>query len=70
MLDVNGTPAGAYAPIQTAFQTAIQQQLAFLMSAAGGGLTLQQAEEALLPQYHPSVEPFCALAARSFFSHF
>ncbi len=70
VLDVNATPAGAYAPIQTAFQTAIQQQLAFLMSAAGGGLTLQQAEEELLPQYHPSVEPFCALAARSFFSHF
>ncbi len=70
VLDVNGTPAGPYAPIQTAFQSASAAQLAYLMSAAGGGLTLQQAEEELLPQYHNSVEPFCAVAARTFFSHF
>jgi hypothetical protein len=68
VLDVNATPSGAFAPIQTAFQAAINAQLAYLMSAAGGGLTLEQAEEDLLSEYHSSVEPFCALAARTFFS--
>lgn len=70
VLDVNATPAGPFAPIQTGFQTAVAAQLAYYMSAAGGGLTLAQAEELLLPDYHSSVEPFCDVAARTFFSQF
>jgi len=70
VLDVNATPAGPFAPVQTAFQQAVAAQLAFYMSPAGGGLSLAQAEELLLPSYHGSVEPFCALGARLFFSQF
>lgn len=70
MLDVNATPAGPFAPIQAAFQQAGAAQLAFYMSAAGGGLSLAQAEALLIQSYHASVEPFCALGARTFFSQF
>jgi hypothetical protein len=70
VLDVNATPAGPFAPIQTGFQEAIAAQLAFYLSPAGGGLTLTQAEELLLPSYHGAVEPFCDVAARTFFSQF
>jgi pimeloyl-ACP methyl ester carboxylesterase len=72
VLDVDPAagPAGPFAAIQAGFQTAAQQQLAFLQSPAGGGLSLQAAEFELLPQYHGSVAPFCSVAARSFFSQF
>jgi hypothetical protein len=70
VLDVNATPSGAFAPVQSAFQEAVAAKLAFYMSPAGGGLTLAQAEALLLPTYHGSVEPFCQLGARSFFSQF
>ena len=70
VLDVSATPAGPFAPIQTAFQQAGAAQLAFYMSAAGGSLTLAQAEALLVGSYHRGVEPFCALAARNFFSQF
>jgi hypothetical protein len=61
VLDVNGTLAGPFAPLQGAFQsinalpgapgfpnggTAFQQFLAFYLSAAGGSLPLAQAEVA------------------------
>jgi pimeloyl-ACP methyl ester carboxylesterase len=72
VLDVDpaGGPSGPYAAIQTAFQTAAQQQLAFLESPAGGGLSFQAAEIQLAPLYHDSVRPFCSVAARRFFSNF
>jgi dienelactone hydrolase len=70
VLDVNATPSGPFAPVQTAFQEAGAAQLAFYMSAAGGGLTLTQAEDLLIQNYHSSVEPFCEVAARTFFSQF
>jgi hypothetical protein len=70
VLDVNGTPAGPFAPIQTGFQGSQAQLLAFYLSAAGGGLTLAQAQEQLVEGYHIAVAPFCALGARSFFSQF
>jgi len=70
VLDVNATPSGPFAPIQTGFQEAVAAQLAYYMSPAGGSLTLTQAEELLLPSYHSSVEPFCDVAARTFFSQF
>ena len=69
VLDVNATPAGPFAQIQAAFQQAGAAQLAFYMSAAGGSLSLAQAEELLIEGY-PAVEPFCALGARTFFSQF
>jgi hypothetical protein len=70
VLDVNATPAGPFAPIQAGFQGSEAQQLAFDESAAGGGLTPAQAQEALIEGYHAAVEPFCQLGARSFFSQF
>lgn len=70
VLDINATPAGPFAPIQTAFQQAGAAKLAFYMSPAGGGLSLAQAEALLIESYHASVEPFCALGARTFFSQF
>ena len=69
-LDVNATPAGPFAAIQTGFQTSQAQELAFLESAAGGGLSAAAAQQQLIENYHTSVAPFCALAARSFFSQF
>src|SRR5450755_1231009 len=47
VLDVNATPAGPFAPLQTAFQEAVAAQLAYYTSPAGGSLTLAQAEELL-----------------------
>jgi prolyl oligopeptidase family protein len=70
VLDVNGTPAGPFAAIQTAFQASGAALLAYYQTAAGGGLSLQEAEEKLLEGYHVSVAPFCAAAARAFFSNF
>jgi acetyl esterase/lipase len=70
VLDVNATPSGPFAPIQTAFQEAGAAQLAFYLSPAGGSLTLAQAEQLLVQSYHGAVLPFCALGARTFFSQF
>jgi pimeloyl-ACP methyl ester carboxylesterase len=56
VLDVNGTPAGPFAAIQTGFIESQAQLLA--------------AEEQVVENYHTNVAPFCALAARSFFSKF
>ena len=69
-LDVDplGGPSGAYAAIQTGFQTSEAQELAFLQTAAGGGLSASAAEQALVEGYHQAVAPFCALAARAFFT--
>ncbi len=70
VLDVNGLPAGPFAAIQAGFVASQDSLLAFYMSAAGGGLTLAQAEQLLVQGYHVGVAPFCALAARSFFANF
>ena len=70
VLDVNATPAGAFAAVQEGFQESQAQTLAFYQTAAGGGLTLAEAEQEIAENYHVSVFPFCALAARSFFSQF
>jgi hypothetical protein len=70
VLDVNGLPAGPFAAIQAGFVASQDSLLAFYLSAAGGGLTLAQAELLLVQGYHVAVAPFCALAARSFFAHF
>jgi hypothetical protein len=70
VLDVNGLPAGPFAAIQAGFVASQDSLLAFYLSAAGGGLTLAQAELLLVQGYHVAVAPFCALAARSFFANF
>lgn len=70
VLDVNGTPAGPFAAIQTGFQQSQAQLLLFLESAAGGGLSPQAAQSQLVQGYHGNVAPFCMLAARSFFAQF
>jgi hypothetical protein len=67
---VNGAPAGPFAPFQEGFVASQDALLAFDMSAAGGGLTLAQAEQNLVQGYHGAVAPFCTVAARSFFSQF
>jgi dienelactone hydrolase len=61
-------PSGPFAAIQGAFQASEAAQLVYLQTAAGGGLTLAQATEQLVENYHTDVFPFCALAARSFFA--
>ena len=68
VLDVSGTPAGAFAPIQTGFQASEAAQLMFYESAAGGSLSPAAAQLALVEGYHGAVAPFCAAAARAFFS--
>jgi hypothetical protein len=67
VLDVNGTPAGPFAAIQTGFQESQAALLAYYESTAGGGLSPTQAEEQVVEGYHTNVAPFCMLAARSFF---
>jgi hypothetical protein len=70
VLDVNGTPAGPFAAIQTGFQGSQAALLAYYESAAGGGLSAAAAQEQIVQNYHTNVAPFCTLAARSFFSQF
>ena len=70
VLDVNATPAGPFAAVQTGFQTSQAELLAYLQTPAGGGLSLAAAEQQLVEGYHNNVLPFCALAARGFFSQF
>jgi acetyl esterase/lipase len=69
-LDVDplGGPAGPYAAIQSGFQTSEAQALAFLQTAAGGAMSALSAEQSLVAGYHSAVAPFCALAARAFFT--
>jgi hypothetical protein len=68
VLDVNGTPAGPFAAVQTEFQANQAATLAYYQTPAGGGLSLAAAELAIVEGYHQSVLPFCAVAARAFFS--
>ena len=70
VLDVNATPAGPFAAVQTAFQGSQAAELAFYESAAGGGYSPAAAAQLLVEGYHSAVAPFCSLAARSFFSQF
>ena len=70
MLDVNATPAGPFAALQTGFQESEAALLAYYQSAAGGGLSLAAAEAAVIESYHTDVAPFCTAAARAFFSQF
>jgi hypothetical protein len=70
VLDVNATPAGPFAAIQTGFIGSQVALLEYYQSAAGGGLSLAAAQQQLVLGYHTAVAPFCALAARSFFSQF
>jgi hypothetical protein len=68
ILDVNGTPSGPFAAVQTGFQESQAAQLAYYESAAGGGLSPAAAEQLIVENYHTSVAPFCTAAARAFFS--
>ena len=68
VLDVNATPSGPFAAVQTGFQATQAAELVYLQTAAGGGLSLAAATEAIVENYHESVAPFCAAAARAFFS--
>jgi hypothetical protein len=70
VLDVNGAPSGPFAAVQGGFQTNQMALLQFYMSPAGGSLSLGAAEQQLVQGYHTAVAPFCAVAARSFFSQF
>ncbi len=73
-LDVDLATAGptlpAFVPIQQAFQAAGAAEFAYLTSAppAGLGLSPAAAQIQLIKSYHTSVLPFCAVAARSFFT--
>jgi hypothetical protein len=68
VLDVNGTPGGTFAALQTGFQVSQAAQLAFYESAAGGSLSPAAAQLLIVQGYHTAVAPFCSAAARAFFS--
>ncbi len=68
VLDVNGTPGGPFAALQTGFQESQAAQLAYYESAAGGSLSPAAAQQLIVQGYHTSVAPFCTAAARAFFS--
>jgi acetyl esterase/lipase len=70
VLDVGAAPTGPFAPIQQGFQASQQALLQYYESAAGGGLSPAAAQQQLVEGYHTNVAPFCALAARTFFSQF
>jgi Secretory lipase len=70
VLDVSATPSGPFAEVQTEFQGSQASLLAYYQTAAGGGLSLAQAELQLVENYHTNVAPFCTVAARAFFSQF
>src|SRR6202140_2723176 len=58
VLDVNGTPGGPFAALQTGFQDAEAAQLAFYESAAGGSLSPAAAQQLIVQGYHGAVAPF------------
>jgi hypothetical protein len=68
VLDVSGTPNGPFAAIQAGFQSSQAAQLQFYESAAGGSMSPAAAQLLIVEGYHTSVAPFCAAAARAFFS--
>ncbi|HTV97467.1 MAG TPA: prolyl oligopeptidase family serine peptidase [Steroidobacteraceae bacterium] len=70
VLDVNEAPSGPFSAVQTAFQASEAALLLYYESAAGGGLSPSAAEEQVIAGYHTAVAPFCAAAARAFFSNF
>jgi len=70
VVDVNATPAGPFAAIQAGFQTSQAELFAFYQTAAGGGLSAAAAQALIVQGYHTAVAPFCAVAARAFFSKF
>jgi len=70
VLDVNGTPGGPFAALQAGFQESQAAELAYLQTAAGGGLTLAAAQAQVIEGYHSAVAPFCAAGARAFFAEF
>ncbi len=70
VLDVNATPSGAFAAVQTGFIGSEAALLAFYQTSAGGGLSPAAAEAQVVQGYHSAVAPFCSLAARSFFGQF
>ncbi len=68
VLDINGTPSGPFAPLQTAFQQSQAALFAFYESPAGGSLSAEAAEAQVVQQTHTAEAPFCSVAARSFFN--
>jgi hypothetical protein len=70
-VDPSAAPSGPFAALQAAFQSSQASQLAFLQTAAGGGLTAEAATIQMVENYHGSaVPPFCSLGARFFFALF
>jgi hypothetical protein len=68
VLDVNGTPAAPFQDLQIAFQASEAAELAYLQTAAGGGLSSAAAQAQVIEGYHTAVAPFCAAGARAFFA--
>jgi hypothetical protein len=66
-IDPPAGPSGAFAQIQGAFQAS---QQAFYQAQISAGLSPAAAEQQVVENYHGSELPFCALAARVFFSQF
>jgi len=67
VLDVNASPSGAFAAVQAGFQGS---EASLLAAGIAGGLSPSAAQAQVVANYHADVLPFCALAARGFFSQF
>ena len=70
VLDVNATPSGPFAEVQTGFIASQTAEFAFYQSPEGGSLSPAAAAQQVVEGYHSAVAPFCSVAARSFFSTF
>ena len=71
VLDVNGNAGAARSrQLQAALPGERGGAARLLQTAAGGGLSLAAAERHVIEGYHVDVAPFCAAAARAFFSQF
>jgi hypothetical protein len=70
VLDINATPAGPFAAVQAGFQASQAALFAYYQTAAGGSLSPEAAQEQVVEGTHTAEAPFCAAAARAFFSQF
>jgi len=68
VLDINATPSGPFAAVQAGFQESQAALFAYYQTPAGGSLSPVAAQEQVVQGTHTAEAPFCAAAARAFFS--
>jgi hypothetical protein len=70
VLDINATPAGPFAAVQAGFQASQAALFAYYQTPAGGSMSPEAAQLQVVEGTHTAEAPFCAAAARAFFSQF